>query len=412
MNSLLQDSAPTLSGITTQYFLLFGQCRLTHAGHSPKLHDVKDVDTGMPQLPSQGFLADPKTRRRTIVIALAVLLIAIVLGLWWGRSRPAPAIVQPVLSHTYTEALEMAHGGKPGAARVLYQQLARTDLSDIRRASLLSELPNYAGPQSMKLLGADLRHSSPMIRQAAIEAGARLTDGAPRSLLLGPCLDDAEPSVRFAAARALLDLSPDDLGLYYEALQKVVEQNQQALAAQPPNGQSLLQLARLYVHNEAYAQANKTLQQALSLEPNNVQAGIALINLADRQGQTEPARQLLSQWLERHPQSPQLQHALGMWLLRHGQNEYALLALTKALELDPENNAYRYDLAVALHDQDQLEAAQKQLAEILQRQPADRRARVLLIGYWKENGQLQKVQVLLAELEQQNPDDPALQQGL
>ncbi|MFS2157224.1 tetratricopeptide repeat protein [Pseudomonas sp. Pseusp122] len=366
----------------------------------------------MPQLPSQGSLADPRTRRRVTVIALSVLLVAIVLGLWWVRSRPAPTVVQPVLSHTYTEALEMAHGGKPGAARVLYQQLARTDLSDIRRASLLSELPNYAGPQSMKLLGADLRHPSPMIRQAAIEAGVRLTDGAQRSLLLGPCLDDAEGNVRFTAARALLDLSPDDLGLYYEPLQKVVEQYQQALTDQPPNGQSLLQLARLYVHNEAYGQASKALQQALSLEPNNVQAGIALIDLADRQGQTEQARLLLSQWLERHPKSAQLQYTLGKWLLRHGQNEYALLALTKALELDPENNAYRYDLAVALHDQDQLEAAQKQLAEILQRQPADRRARVLLIGYWKENGQLQKVQVLLAELEQQNPDDPALQQGL
>ena len=32
---------------------------------------------------------------------------------------------------------DMAHNGKPGAARVLYQQLARTDLSDSRRASLL-----------------------------------------------------------------------------------------------------------------------------------------------------------------------------------------------------------------------------------------------------------------------------------
>lgn len=365
----------------------------------------------MPQQPSQGPLAELKTRRGKITLLFIALLVVIVIGWSFGRGHPAPPAA-PAPSHSYAESLEMAHTGKPGAARVLYQQLARTDLSDIRRTSLLNELPNYPGPQTMKRLAIDLKDPSPMVRQAAIEAGVGLTSGNPRSKLLGPLLDDTDATVRFAAARALLPLSPDEQGLYFAPLQQIVEQYQQALQSQAPTGQSLLQLARLYVHGDDYPRAAQALQQALSLEPKNVDAGIAQIDLLDRQGQTDQARQLFAQWLERHPTSPPLQHALGMWLLHHGQSEYALLALTKSLELDPENNAYRYDLAVALHDLDQLEAAQKQLTEALQRQPADRRARLLLIRYWQENGQLQKVQVLLAELEQQNPDDPALQQGL
>lgn len=365
----------------------------------------------MPQLPSQGPLAELKTRRGKIALLFIALLVAIVISWSFGRGHPAqPALPTP--SHSYAESLEMAHTGKPGAARVLYQQLARTDLSDIRRTSLLAELPNYPGPQTMKRLGIDLKAPSPMVRQAAIEAGAGLTSGTARSKLLGPLLDDADPNVRFTAARALLALSPDEQGLYFVPLQQVVEQYLLTLKSQPPTGQSLLQLARLYVHGDDYQHAAQALQQALSLEPRNVEAAIAQIDLMDRQGQTDQARQLFAQWLEHHPGSPLLQHALGMWLLHHGQNEYALLALTKALELDPENNLFRYDLAVALHDLEQLEPAQKQLVEALQRQPADRRARLLLIRYWQENGQLQKVQVLLAELEQQNPDDPALQQGL
>lgn len=365
----------------------------------------------MPQLPSQGPLAELKTRRGKMALLFIVLLVAIVIGLSLVRSRPALP-VQPVLAHSYAESLEMAHTGKPGAARVLYQQLARTDLSDIRRTSLLSELPNYPGVQTMTRLRLDLKNPSPLVRQAAIEAGAGLTTGNQRSQLLGPLLDDADANVRFAVARALLPLSPDEQELYYAPLQQIVEQYQQTLKSQAPTGQSLLQLARLYAQGGNYPQAAKALQEALAIEPKNIEAGVAQIELMDRQGQTDQARQLFGQWQERYPASGLLQHALGMWLLRHSQHEYALLALTKALELDPENNAYRYDLAVALHDLQQLEPAQKQLAEALQRQPADRRARLLLIRYWQENGQLQKVQILLAELEQQNPDDPALQQGL
>jgi len=366
----------------------------------------------MPRPPSEGPLPQQNMRRRwrvglTIVLFFMVVLISLLLV----RSRPS-VVVNAVPPHSYAEAFEQAHNGKPGAARVLYQQLARDDLSDIRRASLLAELPNYPSPQALKLVSADLQTGSPLVKAAAIESVSGLVTHDQRSLLIGPLLDDPEQSVQFAAARALLGLSPDDLGLYFTPLQQIVDKYETVLKDQPPTGASQLQLARLYLHNDDQQRAYDALSLAQTLEPHNLEAGLAQIDLLDTQGKADQSRQLLAQLLERRPESSLLQHTLGMWLLHHGQGEYALLALTKAVELEPENSAYRYDLAIALHDLDQLEAAQKQLEEILQHQPSNRSARVLLIRYWKENGQLQKVQVLLAELEQQNPDDPALQQGL
>lgn len=359
-----------------------------------------------------GSSSQVSVRRRWLNrAALGLVLLVVILGFVAWRS-PSSTNASAPLDHTYAEALEQAHNGKPGAARVLYQQLARTGLSDIRRASLLAELGNYPSPNALKLVAADLHHESPLVRQAAIAAVIALVSPSQRSLLLGPLLDDSESAVRFAATGALLGLSPDDLGLYFAVLEKSVEAYETALKIEPPSAGAQLQLAQLLVHDGRPAQALASVQQALVLEPDNQQAALAQIDLLDKQGQTDKARQLLGQLLERHPQSPRLQHALGMWLLHHDQPEYALLGLAKALELEPENNDYRYDLAIALHDLDQLEAAQKQLIEILKRQPGNRRARVLLINYWKENGQLQMVQVLLAELEQQNPDDPILQQGL
>lgn len=372
----------------------------------------QEMDIGMFKMPFRGSFPQIKPRRRRqLGLAIGLLLIAVLVGvIAWNKHAAPPA--PKLLSHTYEQALEQAHKGQPGAARVLYQQLARTDLSDIRRASLLAELGNYPSPQALKLLSADLRHDSALVKQAAIDTTQILVPDGKRSLLLGPLLDDPDVSVRRHAVNALLDLTPDDLGLYYAALQNNVDAWQAFLRSQPASVENQLQLARLLEYSGNPAAALAAVQQATQLEPKNLQAALAHIDLLDRQGQTERARQLLAQLLEQHPDSSRLQHALGRWLLAHDQTEYALLALAKAVELEQDNVGYRYDLAIALHDLQELEAAQKQLAEILQRQPANRRARVLLISYWKENGQLQKVQILQAELEQQNPDDPELQQGL
>jgi len=365
----------------------------------------------MPNAPQPHSPTPLKVRRRgQAVLAVSVLLLLIGGGLlvrgWYAP--PAPVVV----NHSYAEALEQAHNGKPGAARVLYQQLSRTDLSDIRRAGLLAELGNYPSAQALKILDGDLKRPVPLVQQAAIDAVTNMVSNAQRSVLIGPLLDAADQNVRFSAVRALTGLTPDDLGLYFGAFQEAADQYQNTLASQPPSGQSQIQLARILVTQGAPRKALDALDLALKLEPNNIDAGVARVQLLDHQGQMEQSRQQLALLLDKHPQSSLLQHELGMWLLRHQQNEYALLALAKAVELDADNTQYRYDLAVALHGLAQLEPAQRQLEDILQRQPANRRARTLLIGYWKENGQLQKVQVLLAELEQLNPDDPALQQGL
>ncbi|OLF53583.1 tetratricopeptide repeat protein [Pseudomonas chlororaphis] len=349
-----------------------------------------------------------KPRRNLLICLLAV----VALGLAWQFLRSTPPVVPDAIKHGYGKALEQARNGQPGAARVLYQQLARPDLSDSRRIRLLAELPNYPSPQALKLVDADLHHASPEVRQAAIQSVLGLVQAGQRSLLIGPLLDDDEQSVRFAAVTALLGLTPDEQGLYFGPLQQVIDEYTQVLKAQPQNVEAQYQLARLYLHNANLAKAQQTLEQALALQPDNLQAVILQLEVLDRQGQSEAARQLLAKQLQAQQDSAYLQHALGMWLLHHDQGEFALLGLSRAVELEPNNADYRYDLATTLHSEEELAAAQKQLEEIVQRQPANRKARVLLINYWKESGQLQNVQILLAQLEQQNPDDPALQQGL
>ncbi|WP_339532458.1 tetratricopeptide repeat protein [Pseudomonas mucidolens] len=348
--------------------------------------------------------------RRYAIVGLCTLLFTVLLS--WYFTRTSQEVVPQAIAHGYSKALKQARHGEPGAARVLYQQLARPDLSPPRRVALHAELPNYPSPQALKLADKDLINNAPLVRQAAIRSIVGLVPSGQRTLLLGPLLEDPEQSVRFAAANALLGLSPDTLGLYFGPLQRVLDEFEKQLKSQPETSEGWIQLARVYIHNARLAEAQSALQQALRLEPDNLPAVVAQIELLDKQGKVDDSRQLLANQLRAHPDSAYLQHALGMWLLHHGEREYALLGLSKAVELDPDNQDLRYDLATTLYAQQEVEAAQRQLEEIVQRHPQNRKARVLLIHYWKESGQLQNVQVLLAQLEQQNPDDPALQQGL
>ncbi|WP_339464282.1 MULTISPECIES: tetratricopeptide repeat protein [unclassified Pseudomonas] len=347
--------------------------------------------------------------RRYLLISLGLVLVITVA---WLSLRSSAPVIPDAIRHGYSEALSAARTGQAGAARQLYQQLGRADLSVKRRVWLHDELANYPSPLALKLADADLQNKSPKVRAAAINSVLGLVPGGERSLLLGPMLDDENQTVRFAAINALLGLTPDELGLYFAPLQQAIDGWEQVLKGQPESAANYAQLARLYIHNAELKNAQIALDNTLRLEPGNLQALVMQIDVLDRQGQTDAARQLLARQLKAQPDSAYLQHALGLWLLHHGQREYALLGLSKAVELEPDNKDYRYDLATTLHSAEELEAAQKQLQEIVQRHPADRKARVLLINYWKESGQLQNVQVLLAQLEQLNPDDPALQQGL
>lgn len=349
---------------------------------------------------------------KRVRLSLIVILVTLLLAALWYAWRPAatPAPVAP--QQGYSNALSQARNGQPGAARVLYQQLARSDLSAERRAALYAQLPNYPSPQALKLATADLHDDVAEVRHAAIDAVIGLVPESQRSVLLGPLLEDRDEAIRSHAVRGLLGLPADELGLYFAHLDKAVNAYITALQGQTDDAAAQLELARLYLHDAAHDQAEQALARYRLLEPDDLDAIAVQVELLERQGKSDQARRLLAEQLLAHPQSALLQQQLGLWLMAHDEDEYALLALARAVELAPDNNDYRYVLATNLHDLQQVEAAQKQLEEILRRDPANRRARVLLIQYWKETGQLQNVQVLLAELEQQNADDPSLQQGL
>lgn len=342
------------------------------------------------------------------ILGLALLAGAVAWLLYAPPQPPAPSLAP----HSYAEALRAARGGEPGAARRLYQQLARDDLAPAARAALYVPLPDYPSPRALAFAHQGLTDPAPAVRHAALAALVRLLPTAGQVDALGPLLSDPDNEVRTGAALALLDLGPGGTGEYAQRLNEVLDTWTAQLASMPDDYGAQLQLAHLLLQRGAAAQAETAARRVLALRPDNLAARVLLAQALDQRGKPDEARAALAEPLRQHPDDAFLQHELGLWLLGHGEPAYALLALAKAVELAPETADYRLDLATTLHSLDQPDAAQAQLDQLVRRQPANRKARMLLIDYWQQAGQLQNVQVLLAELEQQNPDDPAVQQGL
>lgn len=349
-----------------------------------------------------------RASRLSSIIGLAVLAGAVI---WFLTAPPQPQVAS-LAPHSYTEALRAARGGEPGAARRLYQQLARDDLAPAARATLYGPLPDYPSPRALAFAQQGLTDPAPVVRHAALAALVKLLPKVAQADALGPLLNDPDVTVRTAAAQALLELGAAGTGDYARRLGEVLDTWAGQLASTPDDYGAQLQLARLLLQRGAPAQAETAARRVLALRPDNLPARVLLARALDQRGKPDEARAALAEPLRQHPDDAFLQHELGLWLLGHGEPAYALLALAKAVELAPEGADYRFDLATTLHSLDQPDAAQAQLDQLVRRQPANRKARMLLIDYWQQAGQLQNVQVLLAELEQQNPDDPAVQQGL
>lgn len=123
----------------------------------------------------------------------------------WSQAETAQA-------PRYDESLWLIRNGQPGAAQALYEQLQRSDLPAIQRATLLGELAQYPSDKALELATRDLNHTAPQVRESAIRAVSAFLPPPERVALLAPRLSDPVKAVRIAAARDLLSAPRSGLG--------------------------------------------------------------------------------------------------------------------------------------------------------------------------------------------------------
>ena len=320
--------------------------------------------------------------------------------LWTAHDAPQAA--------RYDESLWLIRGGQPGAAQALYEQLQRSNLPAIQRATLLAELAGYPSESALKLASKDLNDPAPQVRESAVRAVSAFLPPAERQPLLTPLLNDSVRAVRIIAARNLLGASRNGLGAAQGAWEKAIGEYEAVQLSLAERAESNLNLAMLYQASGRNAEVEPKLRAALLRDPDFFPALVTLTQWLEASGRSAEAKTLLGDGIKEHPDAALLQHTQGLALIRAGQPAQAMAALQKAVKLEPESAQYRYVLAVALHESGEVDKACAQLEDLLKRQPSNRDARLSLIQFYLDSGQEPKAQAVLQAWKKINPHDVAL----
>ncbi|WP_433765644.1 tetratricopeptide repeat protein [Pseudomonas putida] len=308
----------------------------------------------------------------------------------------------------YDESLWLIRNGQAGAAQALYEQLQRSNLPAIQRATLLNELPAYPSEQALKLATKDLNNPAPQVRESAVHALSAFLPPPERAPLLTPLLNDPVKAVRIAAARDLLSVARSGLGTAQESWNSAIAEYEAVQRSLLERAEANLNLALLYQASGRNGEVEALLRTALQRDPDFYPALVTLVQWLEANGRSQEAQALLAQGLKEHPDAALLQHTQGLALVRAGQSAQAMSYLHKAAQLEPQTAQYGYVLAVALHDSGKVDQACEELERLLKVDPTNRNARLALIQYYLNNGQEPKAQVLLQGWKKMNMGDPAL----
>lgn len=297
----------------------------------------------------------------------------------------------------YAVALFKARNGKDGAAAELLAQLRRDDQPAIRRAALISELPNYPSTDAQRQVAQALQHSDAMVRRAAIEVAPSLFSASVLQQLWPRLLADPARAVRVTAIEQLI---AQEMPLSQTQVAEYERLQQHHLGT----AQGHFNQAMIYSLTQRNGKAIPALEQALIRDPNYIPALVALAQAYEQQSATK-AIELLEDSLARLPEAAELPYALALSMVRQGQLQQALSYLKRATELAPENSHYAYVYAIALHDSGQRDAALNVLREALSKAPHHRHLRMAILHYTQDTNE--RV-ALLEQLQKINPNDSML----
>lgn len=117
------------------------------------------------------------------------------------------------------------------------------------------------------------------------------------------------------------------------------------IAADPSDGETRLDLARLHLSRGLFLQASEILKVQVAADPESLEAAYLLGEALLRAGEKEQAKEVLSDASGRHPENPDLKRALADAVEAGGDPEGALKILRDLIETNPDRAGFRFELA-------------------------------------------------------------------
>ncbi len=307
-------------------------------------------------------------------------------------------------SRTRSLLIATARRGDPAARDGLINLLASPE-TPAWKATACRLLTRWtADPAATQALLGELRHESPLVREAAVRPlGALVRENNSQvRTALQPLLDDSARSVRIAAAWALCA----DLDLDSRAGRELVHMLDHN-ADQPTGRMQLAQFASLRGDNAA---AIRQMRKAIEWDPNSPPFHHDLAILLSTTGDAQGAVNAIREAIRLDATNPEYQYNLALALNELGSTAAATAALEKTVQLDPTYARAWYNLGLARNGANQPREAVAALQRGEAADPADPAIPYARATILARLGQKREAQAAAARALQLRPDYPEARQ--
>ena len=282
----------------------------------------------------------------------------------------------------------------------------------IVRATALSLLAGYPGPETLQAMEIGLMDEEPLIRRTAVGTIQPATPDA-LARLLTPSLYDPVKNVRIEAARRLAGDMARYLRPEQQALaQKMLSEYEAAMNYSADFSYSRHNLANLYAELNRPEDAIKEYEAALRIDNQFFPAAANLSVLYNQNGQNELAEKVLKDALAIDPNLHELAYSLGLLLVEMQQYGEALTYIEQAARGLPERPRIHYNLGLLYQHMQVDSKAEKELRAALALDPISLDYQYGLADFYLKRGRLEEARPIVEDMISFHPENPIGQQML
>ncbi|MGB5291859.1 MAG: tetratricopeptide repeat protein [Lysobacterales bacterium] len=306
----------------------------------------------------------------------------------------------------YGEIIARARQGDPGAGADLIR-LAQDLLYPVNvRATALSMLAAYPGPETIQAMEIALMDEEALIRRTAV-AGIFAPDMERLTKLIAPVLYDPVKTVRIEAASRLSGDMEDLLDNEQQKVFKVVLQEYvTAMEYTADFAASRHNLANLYNETDRPEDAVKQYEQAIRIDDRFFPAKMNLAVLYSQRGQNEKAEKLLREVVRDEPELYDASYSLGLLLAELQNYNEGIKYLEIASRGLPERARIRYNLGLMYAFMQNMTSAENELRAALNLEPQSLDFQYGLADFYLKSGQFEKARPVVEDMVSMHPENP------
>jgi tetratricopeptide (TPR) repeat protein len=313
---------------------------------------------------------------------------------WYGASRKPH----------YGTVIAAGRAHVPEADRELATTSLDVLLPPIVRATALSLLGDYPGPQNLSVFRQALEDENDLIRYTAIRNLDRL-DPPNKSKLISPKLYDPVKAVRMEAAVQLSSVARElireaDLATF----EKNIKEYRQAMLYNSDFAPQRYNLGNLEINLGNTEKAVAYYRQSIAIDSQFFPAKVNLAMHYNRIGENGKAEGLLREVVAQQPGLYEASYSLGLLLAETKKYEEAAEFLGKAADGMPSFSRARYNQALALLKIKRWEEGEKYLLQALLSEPANTEYFVTLVNLYLSFRQTEKARNVAQTILEKVPD--------